>query len=252
MSKIDQYPNLSKSPIEVAIFEIRLHITVSDYTISEFLNLHKYIKDIFPTFNKGYDRSVNIDELPNGKLKTQITKNELKEIRFFSTDKKRTLLVNSNVFNLNISGGYKDWDTCFSEFQFVWSAFHKLFSNKLKFIIKGVSVRYINKFIFNEFEDASEYFNTVIYANEGVISGDVTSYLLRYVIQKKDDFIQINITQGLDQQVGAEIPYIIDLDVIYTIPISIDHLWDIFLNLRAIKNETFFSNITEKTLNKLL
>ena len=250
MSNTDKYPNLPKSPIEVAIFEIRHHFINPPISIAGLSGFHSFIKEKYPISNLGYNRNVQIDELPNGKPKVKIISNDITEIRFISSDKRMILMIRPNVFNLNIPGNYTNWNDCFSEFQYLWEQFKKyLLSIEQTFEIIGASVRYINKFKFETFDNPSEYFNTTIYAVQDAIPDEVTSYLMRYVTQRNN--IQINVTQGLEPIIGNEIPYLVDMDIIYNSGIPNDNIWEIYDELHAVKNEVFFSNLTEKTLNLL-
>lgn len=250
MSIKTKYPNLPKNPIEVAIFEIRHKGILADDLLSVFTSFHDQIKVGFPTFKKGYNRNIHVDETPNHKLKARVTTNELSEGRFISHDKKKSLLITNGVFNLNIPGNYSSWEDYYDEFQHLYKKFFSTL--KVKCIITGVSVRFINKFQIENFDDPSSYFNTTIYADKDTIEGDVLSFLMQYTVWKKEQNIQINVTQGAENAIDKITPYLFDLDVIYSSIIDIETIPEIFKQLREEKNKAFFSNITEKTLKMLL
>lgn len=251
MSDKNTYPNLKKNPIEVAIFEIRHQFLDLDIDVAQFLQLSSLIKEKYPVNNSGFNRNVHIDELPNGKARARITSSSVTEVRFISVDKTKTLMINAKVFNLNITGRYVSWQECIAEFQFLWLTFNKFISKRQPFQIIGASVRFLNKFLFKEFENPTDYFNSVIYSEKQAIVGEVSSYLIRYVTERENKNVQINVTQGPEPKMGEDIPYLFDIDAIYKSPIPFRQLWEIYELLHQLKNETFFSNLTPKTLNLL-
>jgi len=251
MSAKETFPNLNKNPITAAIFEIRHLFTVPSFDIDTLSSFHQLIKDRYPTLNKGFNRNIHIQDLPNGKAKATVSGNQVIELRFISDDKKRSLLINSNVFNLNITGHYSTWDEYYTDFFFLYSKFYDFVVRKYSLILIGASARFINKLLLDEVHNPADYFNTTIYAEKDAVPNDVTSYVMKYIAEVADQNVQIQVTQGFEPVVDNKTPYLFDIDVIYNKLFEFDELKNIYDELHYLKNKTFFNNLTEKTLNLL-
>jgi uncharacterized protein (TIGR04255 family) len=249
MAENFEFPVLSKNPIEAAIFELRHLFITPAFSINELSGFHNLIKDKFPTMNKGYNRNIHVQELPNGKAKATVTNNEINELRFIASDQTRILSINSRVFNLNIPGNYTNWSDYYSDFEYLYRKFYEYLVTKIPHVLVGASVRYINKFRFENFEDPSEYFNTTIYAVKQAVPDSVTSYTMKYVVEQEKPHIQIHVTQGADPVVDKIVPYLFDIDVIYNHNLQMNEVKGIYEQLYYLKNKTFFYNLTDKTIN---
>jgi len=117
--------------------------------------------------------------------------------------------------------------------------------------VKKVSIRFINRFSFAEFHDATEYFKTVISSTED----DVTQYpIVRYGFKW---FSQISentraiVNQELNNVIGGKFDYLFDIDVLCDSNLIFDQtaILTIIDRLREIKNDLFFSNLTQKTID---
>jgi uncharacterized protein (TIGR04255 family) len=243
------YPNLSKAPIKTAIIEIRYNLTNFLNDASIFSDFHQYIKSDFPTSQKGDHKDINLNENPNGDIKATITKQYIRDYKFISEDKKTTLLISLERFNLNLGGTYSSWVDVITKFKTLWELFSDTFLKK-QIEIKGLSIRYINRIELDDIDIPSKYFNTTIYAEDGVIPETVTSYFMNYRITTPENY-ELIITQGVEPRISTRSFYLFDIDVIKNI-LPNDNIWEIFEKLRDHKNKIFFSNITDLTLQKLL
>jgi len=250
MLKTEDYPNLSRPPIKLAIIEIR-YDWLSSKDAATFIDFHTYIKNDFPTEQKGDHKNINLDNTNDGNIKATITKQYVKDYKFISADKKNVLLVSKERFSLNVQDNYTTWRDFVSKFKELWELFttHIITSDQVN--IKGISIRYINRIELEEVNNPSAYFNTTIYATEGVIPENVTSYMMHYRVLTPEN-IELLITQGIEPRTTKVSPYLFDIDVIKNNLTNNEDIWSLFENLRRQKNKVFFSNITDLTLSKLI
>lgn len=246
------YPTLSKPPIKSAIFEIRYLWLDEGKDASTFSDLSKFFARDFPYAQKGEHTDINLAENPDQSIQSTITKKYIRDCRFVSQNRKVILLASRERFNLNISDYYSGWDEWFNKFKSYWSHFYDgiLKTNGLPIVVTGVSIRYINTIELEGVQNINEYFKTTIYADEGVIPDTVQSFFTNYRSITPDK-VNINVTQGLQPSDNKSFPYLFDIDIVQNNLFNND-IWDVFLSLRDHKNDVFFSNLTEKTLNLLL
>jgi uncharacterized protein (TIGR04255 family) len=248
---MNKFPTLTKSPIQAAIIEIRFtdgSIKLPEDHEKKYLDL---IKDKYPVSNKGLNRNIDINDA-GGKQSVSISEEEVVEFRYISTDKNTTIVVRPNRFLISVNKAYSNWDVLSEEFKRVWEIYQKNFLDNFKIKYEGISTRFINRFEVSDLRTPSEYFNTTIYANDGIIPGTVDSYLMKYISNLPEDNVQVHVIQGFEPAMNNVFPYLFDIDVIHVKELSQDGLFDIMNRLREIKNQTFFHNLSQTTLNSLL
>lgn len=245
------YPTLTHSPIQVAILEIRFFSDTAILDASYEKAYHKHIQDLYPTSNNGMERNINIEALPGGKEKVSVSNGEVIEFRYVSADKNKTLVINSRRFSITVNASYKDWEEFTKEFSHLWDIYYHKFLDPQRNIIEGISTRFINRMEVTGLTTPAAFFNTTIYADEGVIPGVVDSYLMRYTTNVVEDSIQIHVTQGFETPINNISPYTFDVDVVYNRQLLYDDLKPALDLLRVHKNNVFFKNLTEITLNSL-
>jgi len=116
--------------------------------------------------------------------------------------------------------------------------------------IKRTSIRFINRLSLSEFSNPQEYFNTLI---SGTDDSPLPYPLRQYGFRLLMDIPQTKIYSIVNQQIETlnteSFLYIFDIDVLdrQQYLFSKEELEKISGNLRNIKNEIFFNNITAKT-----
>ena len=117
--------------------------------------------------------------------------------------------------------------------------------------VKRVSIRFINRFSFTEFLDATEYFKTVISSTEdGVTKYPIIGYGFKWFSHIADDTRAI-VNQELINTVVNKFDYLFDVDILCDSNLIFDKtaILSIMDRLREIKNDLFFSNLTQKTID---
>jgi len=117
--------------------------------------------------------------------------------------------------------------------------------------VKRVSIRFINRFPLTDFHNATEYFKTGISSTEdGVAKYPVVGYGFKWFSQISDDTRAI-VNQELKNAVGGKFDYLFDIDVLCDSNLIFDKtaILSIIDRLREIKNDLFFSNLTQRTID---
>lgn len=250
MSAIKNYPVLSRSPIEVAIFEIEFNSDVI-FQSNNSKKFHSAIKDNFPQISENLNRNIELGNLANTAKTVAVSAPEVTEFRYISSDKNQILAIDKRKFNFSINKAYSNWEQNFPIFLDLWEVFDQLFGDNINKISR-ISTRFINKIEISDMTSPSDYFNTTLYASEGIIQGEVLDYLAKYSSFLRNENVFLNVTQGFEPVQNRLSPYVFDIDVISVAEIEKGEVPRSFEILREVKNKTFFANITEKTLNLLL
>ena len=126
-----------------------------------------------------------------------------------------------------------------------------IFTESLESVtIRRTSIRFVNQFTLPDFNDPSEYFNTVISSN--------TEDSIPYPLARYGYSLTLDVAEGVYSiinhsvnNVAGKFDCILDIDVldrnnlIFDLP-SINAVLE---KLRAVKNNIFFNNLTGKTLD---
>ena len=117
-------------------------------------------------------------------------------------------------------------------------------------IVNRLSIRFINQFVFENFDDPTEYFKTLISSSEDQVSipYPLIKYGFKLTLDVKENTYAI-VNQNLDR-VRDKYVYIFDIDVLNRTDLMFENatIVSVIQELREIKNNIFFSNITEKLI----
>lgn len=251
MPENKQFPTLSNPPIQLAVFEIVHNFAkVLEHNYQD--TFHKLIQNKYPNQAPNLNRNIDLKNISdiNTETTVKISKPEVTQYRYISTNKDRILLIDKEKFNLTVNKGYTRWEDNIGEFKELWSIFQDINPGLLE--VKRISTRFINRIEIADMERPMDYFNTTIYANRDVIDGEIQNFLMRYTTLFKEDNIHLNVAQGFEPRIGNIYPYLFDIDVLSIKNIHGNDIWKVFEKLRTIKNNAFFSNLTDLTLNQLI
>jgi uncharacterized protein (TIGR04255 family) len=253
---VSSYPQLSKAPITMAILEIRFTSPAS-ITNEGLRDAKDVLKENYPTHN--YTTNAQIELKPD-QLKTivQLKSSQISGNIFQSPDRKREILLSTVVYNFKQHGSYTTWADFRDAALDGWHKCKRLLNTEL---ITWISLRYINNIEIpveqNKSIPAESLFKTFI-ANEGQNKEQsISAYSLRYTHHTDEKNLMVHFGQellpALPEATGA-LPFIIDIDVIYNKshqPSDID-IDQKFEELRDIKNDYFFDNLTDNTYKLLI
>ncbi|WP_231464800.1 TIGR04255 family protein [Pedobacter sp. Leaf132] len=246
-----KYPTLSKPPIQTAVFQIGFDSISSFPFKDELINAFaKKISNVFTVFNRNYNRTLELGKVRHEDKKVKISEPIIDTYIFASSDNSLVINITKSSFIFE-TRKYTTWEKQIDQLREIWSIYSDMILAG-GYKVNRASTRFINRIEIPEMVDPTQYFNTTLYAASNVIQGEVDSFLIRYTTKLKDIDIQTHVTQGFEPAIGKIFPFVFDIDVISLKELTYNNLWDEFDILRKVKNKTFFSNLTEKTLNLLL
>jgi len=216
------WPNLPHPPVVLAVFELRYQ-TEAGFNIINFLENEGKIRQDYPERVNKVHGDINLPTLTMGVSTAQVSSQQTGYV-FLSSDKLRKVTISTESLVFTLEGAYPG--------------------------CSRTSIRFINRFALPDNDDPTEYFNTVITAAEGVIEGPVDSYFFRYIRSVPDTEIKVIVNNSLEDTVSEMSNFIFDIDVLCHehFECNLDYLSEKLERIRAEKNEVFFKNITEKTL----
>lgn len=242
------WPVLKNPPVVVAL--IQLKFNASDVKLSDFLRYDNQIKEILP--NRQENIQVGLDfngsKIPLGVSSISGTSDaRVDSYVYFSSDKRVRFEILEGQITYIDERPYLGWNFFIDSALSCMMVFSELLNN---IEIKRTSIRFINRLSFSEFSNPQEYFNTLI---SGTDDSPLPYPLRQYGFRLLMDIPQSEIYSIVNQQIETlnteSFLYIFDIDVLdrqhYTF--SKEELEKISGNLRNIKNEIFFNNITAKT-----
>lgn len=242
------WPVLKKPPVVVAL--IQLKFNASDVKLTDFLRYDNLIKEILP--NRQENIQVGLDfngsKIPLGVSSISGTSDaRVESYVYFSADKKVRFEILEDQITYIDERPYSGWNF------FVDSALScmMVLSELLKSIeIVRTSIRFINRLLLNDFNHPQEYFNTLISgADDSPLPYPLRQYGFRLLMDIPETEIFSIVNQQVETLSAESYLYIFDIDVLdkQHYSFSKEAIEKISGNLRDIKNEIFFKNITTKT-----
>lgn len=166
---------------------------------------------------------------------------------YFSANQKKKLTITEEGITFVSEEEYNGWDSFKADFL----GYIKTLTTSLESVtIQRTSIRFVNQFVLSDFEDPSEYFNTVISSN--------TENSIPYPLVKYGYSLTLDIDEGVYSiinhnvnNVADKFVCIFDIDVLdrNNLIFGLPSINDVLEKLRIIKNNIFFNNLTDKTLD---
>lgn len=248
-ASVKKWPSLKHPPIILAVFQIRFGKEGID--VSRVDDFENSIKKILPKKTINHHSDINvIAPLPlgisqvNAKASTSIS-----GYTFFTEDQKQKLLVERNKFTYVDEREYQGWEDFTKDALEYVHICQKLFEQQ---IIQGISIRFINRFLFDSFNTPTEYFKTLVsMTNDSNFAFPVTNYGFRIRFDMPEVGIHSYVNQQLENAPNGKY-YFFDIDIIKETNLLFDEgfILPIMEELRDVKNQIFFENITEKTIER--
>lgn len=166
---------------------------------------------------------------------------------YLSEDQESKLVITEDTISYIAEGKYNGWDYFFSQVKECLDILKPVLDGK---VINRTSIRFVNNFEFNEFNDPEEYVKTMIVTTDDtILPYPVVKYGFRMVMDVNDNVYAI-VNQNYDNPSGKSL-YIFDIDVLDRRNIVFDSeiILSVMEELRDVKNEIFFKNLTQKTLD---
>lgn len=242
------WPILGTPPVVMAIFQLRFEHNEND--LSSFLKYDAQLRIEYPNREDNIQASINVgaNTIALGVSKfTGTTDAKLTSYTFSTHDKKKKLLLEQGSITFIDENKYEGWDNFKSNI----SKYLKLFDFLEGKKTNRTSIRFINQFVFDTFENPIEYFNTTVAnSQESDFPFPLSKYGFNLLLKIPDSNTISIVNHNLENPNFEKFIYMFDIDVIDTSELNFD-LQNILNNyeyLREIKNKIFFSSITQKTM----
>jgi len=239
--------NLKNAPITEAIIDFRAKLS-SKFKPEAFLELKETVGDRFPVTQ---ERKLFTGQLKFKKGEPQPPFAEYQGIHgyfFRSENNIKVAQFRIDGFTFSRLKPYTNWEEMFGEARELWKMYREIAQPES---LTRIAVRYINHInIPLPIDDLSDYFTAppkLPINVQGVLSG----FLSKVVVYDPKTNVSTNIVQALEKSTKPDkhITVVLDIDSFKTGDFKAKNgeMWDVFEKLHNIKNNIFFSSITNKT-----
>lgn len=241
------WPILKHPPVDVALFQLKFDMGES--VIADLILNDNEIKKILPIRHESVASEVNF---PNTKITigvAQITgasRTKVAGYLYTSTDQKSKVEIREGVLTYIEEHPYDGWDSFVANVD----TFLRVFSGALNGrTVTRTSIRFINRFAPEEFDNPLEYFKTTIStAEDNAVPYPVSQFAFNMMLPVDENTYSI-VKQEFNK-ISDKNSYVFDIDVLNqsNLIFDIDSISGVLANLREIKNKIFFGNITDKLI----
>jgi uncharacterized protein (TIGR04255 family) len=240
---------LNNPPIAVALFQLKY--SIRDRKLSDFLAYDALLRHHFPIRKDNIQVGINLDgSIPLGMSKiTGTTDAKIGTYIYLSTDQKSKLEISEDTVTFIDEHPYQGWEYFKETTKFYLSIISDVLNNCE---VIRTSIRFINRFTFDNFDNPQEYFKTLISGTEdSQLPYPLRQYGFRLFMDVPDTDTYSIVNQNIENARTNTYIYTFDIDVLdrQHLVFDINTVSENMENLRNIKNEIFFSNVTQKTLD---
>lgn len=243
----EKWPSLAIPPVVTAIFQLKFDngsVKVEDY-----LKYDSVLKRSFPNRSENIESSLSLSpstKIPLGKAQVSgVTNTRRTAYVYFTTDQKEKLSLSESDITYTTEKPYAGWDSFKEMVVRVLSTLSPVLESMT---VRRTSIRFINQFKFESFDDPTLYFNSQISSSEGAMPFPLMKYGFRLTYDIDEGIYSI-VNQNAEH-LPDKFVYIFDIDVLNrnNLLFDIKTISEAMEGLREIKNKIFFANVTDKTL----
>ena len=177
---------------------------------------------------------------------TGTSKTKVAGYLYTSTDQKSKVEIKEGILTYIEEHNYESWETFLTNVKTFLSLFDKAFRGHT---VTRTSIRFINRFVLEDFNNPIDYFKTTVSVSESnAIPYPVSQFAFNMMLPVNENIYSI-VKQEFNE-ISDKNNYIFDIDVLdqSNLIFDIDSISEVLTNLRKIKNEIFFGNITDKLI----
>ena len=250
MKKMKVWENLNNPPIAVALFQLK-YISMG-LKLSDFLQYDVQLRHSFPFRKDNIQVGIELgaSSIPLGvSTITGTSDAKIGSYVYYTLDQKIKFEFSEDTITYIDERTYEGWEN------FKKSTLNSLMIieeilNKIEVI--RTSIRFINRFTFDDFENPQDYFNVLISStDDNSLLYPLINYGFRLMmdIPKTDSYSIVN--HNVENVRSNSFMYTFDIDVLdkQHLVFNKETISQTMEALREIKNEIFFSSVTQKTLD---
>jgi uncharacterized protein (TIGR04255 family) len=242
-----KWPSLAKPPVVTAIFQLKFDI--GSLKVEDYLQHENVLKRDFPQRSENIESSLSLSpvtKIPLGKAQVSgVTNTRRTGYVYFTTDQKEKLSLSESDITYTTEKPYEGWKVFKDKVLKILKTLAPIMKNVT---LRRTSIRFINQFKFDEFDDPTVYFNSQVFSTENAMPYPLMKYGFRLTYDVEEGIYAI-VNQSAEH-LPEKFVYIFDIDVLNrnNLLFEINTLDKTIEGLSDIKNKIFFENITERTL----
>ena len=250
MESCEKWKNLNNPPIVAALFQMKY--VANNLELNNFLTYDTQLKHRLPIRSDNPHFGINFDaSIPLGKSKVTVTTDaQIKSYTYFSADQKSRLEISTDTITFIDEHKYSGWVQFKEMTKFYLSILSDVLLGNCE--VNRTSIRFINRFTFNNFDEPQDYFKTLISsAKDNQLPYPLRQYGFRLFMDIPKTDIYSIVNQSIEFIPTNKYSYTFDIDVLdrQHLVFNINTIVENMESLRNIKNEIFFNNLTQKTID---
>lgn len=238
------WPNLNNPPVKLALFQLKF----SETSMKRYDEIDAALKNKLPIRKDNIAVGINLNNtvIPLGKSKLDgVSDAKIQSYIYMTSDQKERVELLENTATYASELPYAGWEAFVNKVDDFLSLLSRVLDNVE---IKRTSIRFVNRFLIEEFDNPEDYFTTVISkAGEALYPLRQYGFRLQYDVPETSIYAIVN--QSVENDVANKFSYLLDIDVLekQSILFEKETILSCLNHLRDIKNKIFFDSITEKT-----
>jgi len=248
MNMSESWQILKSAPVILAVFQLKYQ--KDGVELKDFLQYDTVLRRTYPNRNDNYNSNINVPKTITPGISTVTGKVDTKinSYIYFTKDQKRKLIIENSSITYTDENKYSSWEAFKNDALSAVEIFKDVLNQS---IITRISIRFINKFSIESFDNPLDYFTTTISSsNADGLPYPLTEYAFKTKTVVPDTNIYSYVNQSINPVEKGRIEYIFDIDVL-DVTNSIfekDFISAELEQLRTVKNKLFFNNLQPKTI----
>lgn len=239
------WPHLDKAPVNEALIDIRVQLPPG-VRIDQLNTLHSKISSAYPKKKERRKWEGKFELKEEGKSAHSVELG-IDGLLFSTSDDRQIVQYRLDGFTFSRLRPYETWESLKTEARRLWDIYK---ANIKPVAVSRIAVRYINQLEVTSPVNLGEYLQKppqISFEREFTPQS-----LFSRAVASNPDKITSVVAQALEKSNGALVAKVLlDIDVFKQVDLmqaDDPSIWEILELLRAIKNDIFFSSVTQKTL----
>lgn len=241
LSETSGHRHLSRSPIEEATLDVSVEQDGS-LTLDSLRAAMRVVENLYPEVHERRRFETSWEVGPDGTRQTA-SKVQPDGYMGWSADRKDAVQFRVDGFTINRLRPYPGWDVWFQKFAPLWSTYASA-THALR--VTRIGARCINIVPIDSERRLSDYL-TAPPSTPPELRAGVRSFIQRLELSFGEGR-NANLVALLQQGPAMHVQLVLDIDAYMNGPFHLDEVEDRFSELHVLRNDCFFSSLTENTI----